>query len=45
MGKTPEQQEYINYVDKALSELTTGKKVSTRQTPPYGCTVKYANEI
>jgi peroxiredoxin len=32
----------INYVDKALAELTAGKQVSTTGTMPYGCTVKYA---
>jgi len=32
----------INYVDKALAELTGGKMVSTPKTKPYGCSVKYA---
>ncbi|HUT28537.1 MAG TPA: thioredoxin family protein [Sedimentisphaerales bacterium] len=32
----------INYVDKALAELTSGKPVSTASTKPYGCSVKYA---
>jgi len=32
----------VNYVDKALAELTAGKAVSTPKTKPYGCTVKYA---
>ena len=41
MGKTPAGQTYINYVDKALSELTGGKAVSTPTSKPYGCTVKY----
>ncbi|MHC4595924.1 MAG: redoxin domain-containing protein [Planctomycetota bacterium] len=31
----------INYVDKALAELTAGKPVSTRESKPYGCSVKY----
>jgi peroxiredoxin len=31
----------INYVDKALGELTSGKTVSTAKTKPYGCSVKY----
>jgi peroxiredoxin len=35
-------QGVINYVDKALAELTAGKKVSTTDTMPYGCIVKYA---
>ncbi len=34
-------QGVINYVDKALAELTAGKQVSTTDTMPYGCTVKY----
>lgn len=32
----------INYVDKALAELTTGKAVSIQGTKPYGCSVKYS---
>jgi peroxiredoxin len=32
----------INYVDNALAELTTGKRVSTTESKPYGCSVKYA---
>ena len=30
-----------NYVDKALAELTAGRKVSLPNTPPYGTPVKY----
>lgn len=33
--------EYVNYVDKALSEIIGGKAVSTPKTKSYGCTVKY----
>ncbi|UCE99043.1 MAG: thioredoxin family protein [Planctomycetota bacterium] len=33
----------INYVDKALAELTGGKAISTPKTKPYGCSVKYAD--
>lgn len=33
----------VNYVDKALAELTAGAAVSTADTKPYGCSVKYAN--
>jgi peroxiredoxin len=40
MGK---EENVINYVDKALAELTTGKEVSTPTTEPYGCSVKYAD--
>ena len=36
------QEEKINHVDKALAELTQDKEVSTPETKPYGCTVKYA---
>ena len=38
MGK---EKNVINYVDKALAELTAGKEVSTPRTESYGCTVKY----
>jgi peroxiredoxin len=41
LGKTPEGKELTNYVDKALEELTTRKAVSTTNTKPYGCSVKY----
>jgi len=40
-GKTPQGQEMVNHVDKALAELTGGKAVTTTKTKPYGCTVKY----
>jgi peroxiredoxin len=40
VGKV-EGDEYVNYVDKALSEIIGGKAVSTPKTKPYGCTVKY----
>jgi peroxiredoxin len=41
MGRTPSGQQLVNYVDKALTELTSGKAVTTTKTKPYGCTVKY----
>ncbi len=31
----------VNYVEKALEELLAGKPVTTSETKPYGCTVKY----
>ncbi|MFB0554665.1 MAG: redoxin domain-containing protein [Phycisphaerae bacterium] len=40
MGR--QKEGVINYVDKALAEPTAGKAVSTAETKPYGCTVKYA---
>jgi len=41
MGKVPKDKELVNYVDKALKELISGKTVSIAKTKPYGCTVKY----
>lgn len=32
-----------NYVHAALAEMADGKPVSTAQTRPYGCSVKYAH--
>jgi peroxiredoxin len=32
-----------NYVDKALTELTSGESISTPQSKPYGCSVKYGS--
>lgn len=40
MGR--KKEDAVNYVDKALAELTAGKAVSTPKTKPYGCSVKYA---
>jgi len=40
MGKTKEG--VVNYVDKALRELTSGKSVSVVNSKTYGCSVKYA---
>lgn len=40
-GKTIDGGAKVNYVDKALSELTSGKPVSTPKTQSYGCSVKY----
>jgi len=36
--------EYVNYVDQALSEVLAGKAVSVPDTKPYGCSVKYPPE-
>jgi len=38
-----EKEGAINYVDKALAELTADRPVSITNTEPYGCSVKYAN--
>lgn len=40
-GRIPEGQEYVNYVDVALAELTAGKDVTVTETQSYGCSVKY----
>jgi peroxiredoxin len=32
----------VNYVEKALDEVLSGKPVSSPETKPYGCSVKYA---
>ncbi len=32
-----------NYVSEALTEAMAGKQVGTAVTPPYGCSVKYAD--
>jgi peroxiredoxin len=44
LGRVPKDKKYVNYVDKALKELTAGKTVSIARTKPYGCTVKYKKE-
>jgi len=41
LGKVQGGEVLLNYVDKALAELTSGKAVSTPATKPYGCSVKY----
>lgn len=42
MGKKPEDKGLINYVDKALAELTSESAITIAKTKPYGCSVKYA---
>ncbi len=39
--KTQAGEEFVNYVNRALTESMAGKKVSISSTPPYGCGVKY----
>jgi len=41
LGMTREGAQYVNYIDKALGELTAGKAISIAETKPYGCSVKY----
>jgi peroxiredoxin len=42
MGKPRAGEDLINYVDKALGELISGKPMSVTKTDAYGCNVKYA---
>lgn len=44
LGRVPEGQEYVNYVDRALQELRADEPVSQPETKPYGCSVKYPPE-
>ncbi|HJT23138.1 MAG TPA: redoxin domain-containing protein [bacterium] len=39
--KTEDGKTYVNYVDRALEEATSGRNVSIKTTIPYGCSVKY----
>lgn len=38
-----DKSDRVNYVQKALDELLAGKPVTTTQTKPYGCSVKYGS--
>ncbi len=42
-NKSPEKAGDKNFVKIALEEVLAGKPVTTAQTAPYGCSVKYAN--
>lgn len=42
LGRKPEV--YINYVDRALTQLLSGQKIDVAATAPYGCSVKYPPE-
>lgn len=42
-GENPEGGKLINYVDQAVTELLSGKPVSTPKTRAYGCSVKYGS--
>lgn len=35
-------EDKVNYVAAALKQLADGQPIATADTPPYGCTVKYA---
>jgi len=41
MGRIPDNEKMVNYVNKALEELIAGKTVTLAKTKPYGCSVKY----
>ena len=40
-GKIPQGQKYVNYASEALDAVIANRRVTTAQTKPYGCTVKY----
>ena len=42
LGKTPDGEKPVNYVDQTLAELAAGKDISIHETKSYGCSVKYA---
>jgi len=42
LGKVAKGEEYVNYVSAALDALLADERVTTAQTKPYGCSVKYA---
>lgn len=42
LGKVAKNEKYVNYVSGALDALLGGKPITTKQTKPYGCSVKYA---
>lgn len=44
LGRTPDGENYVNYVDQTLAELLADKEVSVPKTKPYGCSVKYPKE-
>ena len=41
LGKTPNGEERVNYVDQVLAALVANKDIGIRETKPYGCSVKY----
>jgi len=43
LGEVKEGEQMVSYVDKALSELTSGEEIITPKTVSYGCPVKYAD--
>ncbi len=40
---TGDGKPYVNYVDQALQDATSGRDVLIKTTVPYGCGVKYKN--
>lgn len=40
-SKPDDIDDATNYVRQAMTELEAGEEISTTQTPPYGCSVKY----
>jgi peroxiredoxin len=42
-GESPTSGTLVRHVDVALAELAQGKPISLRETPAYGCSVKYGS--
>jgi len=44
-GSDPEPEDkVVNYVEAALGEMAAGKAITTKESEPYGCSVKYASK-
>lgn len=43
MGRTDSGAAVVNYVEDALTMLSEGKAIQRRETPAYGCSVKYGS--
>jgi hypothetical protein len=39
--RTQDGKSYVNYVEEALREAMSGREVTLKTTPPYGCNVQY----
>jgi peroxiredoxin len=43
-GHVKRGESFTNYVELAIDAVTKGKEVATKETKPYGCSVKYARK-
>jgi hypothetical protein len=39
--RNKEKKPYVNYVEEALREAMSGREITMKTTPPYGCNVQY----